>query len=199
MDFFSIIRHGRDVYEKSCQRQTGCLMSTIWTPIGLLLILFISKWRQTEYAHTNTGLALGGWDFKSHFCEYWKLCHNWPKEQHKMGLDMSNVSSPLYPFPSPFLLGDLVNANPAIWGEVRKLRGTIVNIILRLWVLFFRREIYFTVASFIFTTASFILLPRDLFYCREFYFHCHKFCFTAASFIFSAVSFILLPWDLTWK
>ena len=29
-----------------------------------------------------------------------------------MGLDTSNVSSPLYPFPIPFLLGDLVNANP---------------------------------------------------------------------------------------
>ena len=31
-----------------------------------------------------------------------------------MGLDMPYVSSPLYPFPSPFLLGDLVNANPGI-------------------------------------------------------------------------------------
>ena len=30
-----------------------------------------------------------------------------------MGLDLSQVSSPLYPIPSPFLLGDLVKANPA--------------------------------------------------------------------------------------
>ena len=29
-----------------------------------------------------------------------------------MGLNTSNIWSPLHPFPSPFLLGDLVNANP---------------------------------------------------------------------------------------
>ena len=52
---------------------------------------------------------------------------------------------------------------------LRKLRGTIVNIILPPRVSFYRREIYFA-------AASFILLPRVLFYCREF-------CFTAASFI----------------
>ena len=52
---------------------------------------------------------------------------------------------------------------------IRKLRGTIVNIILPPRVSFYRREIYFA-------AASFILLPRVLFYCREF-------CFTAASFI----------------
>ena len=44
-----------------------------------------------------------------------------------------------------------------------KLRGTIVNVILPPRVLFYRREIHFTAASFIFTTASFILLSRDLF------------------------------------
>ena len=72
---------------------------------------------------------------------------------------------------------------------VRKLRGTIVNIILPPRVLFHCREIYFTAATFIllprvlfycreiyFTAASFILVPRVLFYCREFY-------YTAASFI----------------
>ena len=37
-------------------------------------------------------------------------------EQHKKGLDMSIVSSPLYLFPSHLLLGDLVNVNPArLW------------------------------------------------------------------------------------
>ena len=46
---------------------------------------------------------------------------------------------------------------------LRKLRGTIVNVILPPRVLFYRREIHFTAASFIFKTASFILLPRDLF------------------------------------
>ena len=45
---------------------------------------------------------------------------------------------------------------------LRKLRGTIVNIISPPRVLFYRRE-------FIFIAASFILLPRDLFYCREIY------------------------------
>ena len=71
------------------------------------------------------------------------------------------------------------------WWEVminiRKLRGTIVNIILPPRVLFYRREFYFTAARFIllprvlfycreiyFTAASFILAPRVLFYCREF-------------------------------
>ena len=74
-------------------------------------------------------------------------------------------------------------------GLVRKLRGTIVNIVLPPRVLFHCREIYFTAATFIllprvlfycrefyFTAASFILAPRVLFYCREFY-------YTAASFI----------------
>ena len=56
-----------------------------------------------------TGLVLGCWDFKSHFGEIWKFC-NWPENQHKMGLD---VFKPLYPFPSPFLLKNLVNATPA--------------------------------------------------------------------------------------
>ena len=46
------------------------------------------------------------------FREIGKFCHNWPKKQHKMGLDTSDVLSPLYPFPSPFLSGDLVNDNP---------------------------------------------------------------------------------------
>ena len=61
---------------------------------------------------------------------------------------------------------------------VRKLRGTIVTIILPPRVLFYCREIYFT-------AASFILLPRDLFYCREFY--------------FTAASFILLPRVLLYR
>ena len=44
---------------------------------------------------------------------------------------------------------------------LRKLRGTIANIILPPRVLFYRREIYFTAASFIFSAASFILFaPR---------------------------------------
>ena len=57
---------------------------------------------------------------------------------------------------------------------LRKLRGTIVRIILPPQVSFYRREFYLTAASFIFTTASFILLPpvlfslpRVLFYCPE--------------------------------
>ena len=67
---------------------------------------------------------------------------------------------------------------------LRKLRGTIVNIIFPPRVSCYCREIYFTAASFIspprvlfycreiyFIAASFILLPRDLFYHREFYFH----------------------------
>ena len=87
---------------------------------------------------------------------------------------------------------------------IRKLRGTIANIILPPRVLFYRREIYFTTARFILmprvlfycrefyiTAASFVLLPRVLFYRREFYFHHRKFYFTASSFIFSAASFIL--------
>ena len=52
---------------------------------------------------------------------------------------------------------------------IRKLRGTIVNMILPPRVSFYCREFYFT-------AASFILLPRVLYYCREF-------CFTAASFV----------------
>ena len=66
--------------------------------------------------------------------------------------------------------------------KVRKLRGTIVNIILPQRVSFYRCEFYFT-------AARFILLPRVLFYCRKFYFtaaslfYCPEFCFTAASFI----------------
>ena len=52
---------------------------------------------------------------------------------------------------------------------LRKLRGTIVNIIWPPQVLFHCREFYFN-------AASFISLPRVLFYCREF-------CFTAASFV----------------
>ena len=69
------------------------------------------------------GLAQGCCDFKFHFRfrEVWKFRHNWPKKQHKMGLDMSNVLSPLYTFPSPFLLGDLVNANPVDLSSVRSL------------------------------------------------------------------------------
>ena len=34
------------------------------------------------------------------------------KKQHKMGLDMFNISSPSYFFPSHFLHENLVNANP---------------------------------------------------------------------------------------
>ena len=81
---------------------------------------------------------------------------------------------------------------------LRKLRGTIVNIILPPRVLFHCREIYFT-------AATFILLPRVLFYCREIYFtaasfilapqvlsYRRKFYFAAASFIFTTASFILL-------
>ena len=95
---------------------------------------------------------------------------------------------------------------------VRKLRGTIVNIISPPRVSFYRREFIFIAASFIllprdllycrefyFTAASFILLPRVLFYCREFCFTTASFIFTTASFIFSAASFILLPRDFTWK
>ena len=66
---------------------------------------------QLRYIRCTSGLTLGCWDFKSHFCEIWKFCDNWPKKQHKIGLDMSNVSSPLYPFPSSFLSEDLVNTN----------------------------------------------------------------------------------------
>ena len=77
----------------------------------------------------------------------------------------------------------------ALAGCLRKLRGTIVNIILPPRVSFYRREIYFAAASFIllprvlfycrelyFTAASFMLAPRVLYYCREFY-------YTAARFI----------------
>ena len=65
-----------------------------------------------DHTLTRLGFMLGCCDFKSHFRRIWKFCHNWPKKQHEMGLDMSNVSSSLYPFPSHFLLGDMVNANP---------------------------------------------------------------------------------------
>ena len=61
-----------------------------------------------------TGFELGCCDLKSHVCETCKFRHNWPKKQHKLGLDMSNFSSPLYSFPGHFLLGDLVKANPAL-------------------------------------------------------------------------------------
>ena len=45
--------------------------------------------------HMNiSGLALGSCDFKSHFREIWKFCNYRPKKQHKMGLYMSNFSSP---------------------------------------------------------------------------------------------------------
>ena len=59
-----------------------------------------------------SGFVLVCCDFKAHFYEIWKFCHYWPEKQHNMGLDMSNISSPLCLFPSHFLLGDLVNANP---------------------------------------------------------------------------------------
>ena len=47
---------------------------------------------------------------------------------------------------------------------LRKLRGTIVNIILPPRVSFYCREFHFTAASFIFTAASLIILPHGLFY-----------------------------------
>ena len=74
---------------------------------------------------------------------------------------------------------------------LRKLRGTVVNIILPPQVFFHCPEIFFT-------AATFILLPRVLFYCREIYFtaassilaprvlfYCHEFNFAAASYIFT--------------
>ena len=89
--------------------------------------------------------------------------------------------------------------------DIRKLRGTIVNIILPPRVSFYRREIYFAAASFIllprvlfycrefyFSTASFILLPRVLLYRREIYFAAASFIFTTASFIFTTCSKIKL-------
>ena len=80
-----------------------------------VLIKIWKNWWLQISVHATTaaaGLALGC-DFKSHFHEISKFCHTWPKKQHKMGLDMSNVSRPMYSFPSPFLWGDLVNTNPA--------------------------------------------------------------------------------------
>ena len=88
--------------------------------------------------------------------------------------------------------------------SVRKLRGTIVNMILPPRVLFYRSEFYFTATKFIllpqilsycrefyFTAARFILLPRVLFYRRkfyfhhrDFYFHHREFCITAARNLF---------------
>ena len=62
-----------------------------------------------ESALVQAGLALG---FQVPLLWNLEICHNWPKKQHKMGVDTSNVSSPWCPVPSPFLLGDLVNANP---------------------------------------------------------------------------------------
>ena len=82
----------------------------------------------------------------------------------------------------------------------RKLRGTIINIILPPRVLFYRCKFYFHRHKFYFSAASYILLPWDLFYCRKFFlvsfillpwvlYYCCKFYFSAAS-------FILLPWVL---
>ena len=89
--------------------------------------------------------------------------------------------------------------------NVRKLRGTIVNIILPPRVLFHCHEIHFTAANFsllprllfycrefYFSTASFILLPRVLLYRREIYFAAASFIFTTAGFIFTTCSKIKL-------
>ena len=56
---------------------------------------------------------------------------------------------------------------------------TAASIILPLRDLFHCREFYFHRREIYFTTARFILMPRVLFYCREFY--------------FTAASFVLLP------
>ena len=56
-----------------------------------------------------------------------------------------------------------------------------------------------------FATASFILLPRDLFYCREFYFTAASFVllprdlFYCREFYFITASFILLPRVLLYR
>ena len=95
---------------------------------------------------------------------------------------------------------------------LRKLRGTIVNIISPPRVLFYRREFYFSAASlillprdifycgeFYFTTAIFVLLPRFLFYCRDFCFTAVSFIFTTATLIFTTASIILPPRDLLYR
>ena len=41
----------------------------------------------------------------------------WVKNKQHMGLYLPNVASPLYPFPSAFLLGDFVNTNPEAWKQ----------------------------------------------------------------------------------
>ena len=51
-------------------------------------------------------------DFKSHLHDIWKFCPKWHRKQHKMGLDFSNLSSPLWLFPCNFLSWDLLNTNP---------------------------------------------------------------------------------------
>ena len=53
--------------------------------------------------------APGCWDFKAHFRKIQKLCHNWSKQQHKMGLDTSNVSTfkSLVPFSNSFSIREL--------------------------------------------------------------------------------------------
>ena len=111
-----------------------------------------------------------------------------------------------YIYISPFLLwmflGSCTYTSMLKCSLLRKLRGTIVNIILPPWVLFYRREFYFTAArsvlmlrglfycrEFYFTAASFILLPQDLFYCPEFYFHCREFYFLHREFYFTAPRF----------
>ena len=105
----------------------------------------------------NSGLALACYDIKSHFCEIWKFCHNWPKMKHKMGLDTSNVSSPLYIFSSPFLLGDLVNANPVNSNEKKhfthfetETKKVKISEILALW----RRRSLANTKSFLFFFAD---------------------------------------------
>ena len=99
-----------------------------------------------------------------------------------------------------------MECNDIFMSVLRKLRGTIVNIMLpprvlftaarfillpRILfspprVLFYHREIYFP-------TASFILLPRVLFYRREFCFTAASFIFTTATLIFTTASIFLPP------
>ena len=86
-----------------------------WLGASLESALCIIRLCDARWCHRTSGLVLGCWDFKSHFHEILKCFHNWPEKLHKMGLDTSSVSSPLYPFPSPFLLGDLVNAYTGTW------------------------------------------------------------------------------------
>ena len=54
---------------------------------------------------TFSGLALGCWDFKSHFHEFGNFVIIDLKKQHKMGLDMSSVSSLFTLFQVPFYWG----------------------------------------------------------------------------------------------